>query len=692
MNCCSLDTDTPGKPRQTRSNLHGQIDLVLIIIAGVIAGNSTLLALVTNISEMAAETRQCFQLALFASCLAVIGLLAPQLLRRVWSAKPTQSLSVDLLFAMGCMGAMFFSLLTFWSGEGPVYFEVVSVLAVVYALGTWVKGAAHRKVLSSLDAWSPSLHQCRVINSHGAIELRTVDTVQAGELVQVPAKAMIPIDGCIREGRAFVQESSITGEPYLRNVNEGDLVYASSLLLDAPISIEATSAGSDRLIDRVVSTIESSQQSPSHWQTQADRIAQVFTPAVAVLALVTFVGWSMRGDLFTALLTALSVLLVACPCAFGFATPISIWVTLSRLAASGMIVRRGDAIERLARIDCVVFDKTGTLTVIQPKLRKLDLREPEAWPRERVLQFAQSIEAQSHHPIASAFVEAKSRLLPVRSIQLLPGVGVQGVIEYGERNHLVEVGRLAALNRPCCDADWLANIDDADVGALQQLAIRIDNRLVAVAQVEEEAIETLAAGLADLRQLHVDVQLLSGDSGDRVDRLGITENYQAMTPDEKTVHVSQLVAHGRHVLFVGDGVNDAGAMARATLAISVAGGAGIATDVADIEWQGHDLRAIAGAIAIAKRSVSRLRRTLLFAICYNVIGMAVAGSGWLHPVLAVMLMMGSSLTVVLYSSDLNWEAEQGIKAWPLRRQAVQPSGLAVNSDTGRLLVQLPVWQ
>jgi heavy metal translocating P-type ATPase len=692
MSCCSLDTATPGKPRQTKSTICGNLDLVLLIIAGFIAGNSTLFALVTNVAEMDAQTRSRFQLGLLASTLIVTSLLAPQLLKRIWTSRRTQSLSVDILFAMGCVGAMAFSLIAYWTGEGPVYFEVVSVLAVVYSLGTWVKGATQRKILSNLGALFPSLHQCRVITGQGKIELRAVDTIREGELVQVPASGMIPIDGFVREGKAFVQESTITGEPHLRSVAAGDLVFASSLLLDESITVEATSDGGNRLVDRIVSTIELSQRSPSVWQTQADRVATVFTPTVASLALITFVVWSFRQDPFTALLTALSVLLVACPCAFGFATPISIWVTLSRLAASGLIVRRNDAIERLASINCVVFDKTGTLTVIEPKLSWVDVRVPETWPRERVLQFAQSIEAQSHHPIASAFIDANSRLLPVRSLRSLPGVGVQGTVEFEGLTYLVEVGRLAELQRPCCDAKWLATIEGNQSGSQQQLAIRIDSQLVAVAHVEEVAIETLAEGLEGLKEKHIDVQLLTGDRGDRVDRIGVRENHQAMTPDEKASHVSQLVDSGWRVLFVGDGVNDAAAMSRATLAISVAGGAGIATEIADIEWQGHDLRAIGNALTIAQRSVSRLRRTLIFAVTYNTVGMTIAASGYLHPVIAVLLMMGSSLTVVLYASDLNWEAEHASKPLPLSQNVLKPNQFVTDSDAKRSRIQLPLLQ
>ncbi|MGB7328464.1 MAG: HAD-IC family P-type ATPase, partial [Rubripirellula sp.] len=306
----------------------------------------------------------------------------------------------------------------------------------------------------------------------------------------------------------------------------------------------------------------------------------------------------------------------------------------------------------------IVFDKTGTLTVLQPELADFLTESGSPFTQDQILSAVQSIEAHSHHPIASVFLSDESKQDPTRNIELIPGVGVCGDVNIGGTWHRVEVGRLEELHRPCCDGQFLAQIRDAVGTGQQPIAIRMDDALVAVGIVQETTIDTLIDGVAKLRELGVEIKLFSGDGGHRLDRIGISDATGKMTPEAKLAGVRSLESSGDRVLFVGDGVNDAAAMTASTVAISVASGADLATESSDIVWHGQDLRAISDAITIARRSVSRLRRALLFAVTYNTIGMLIAASGWLHPVVAVLLMLGSSLTVVLHAADLNWESEE----------------------------------
>ena len=663
MSCCSteicnpaLDTRVSNQLRQSR--VSG--DLIALIFAGFIAGNSTLATLVVNIAEMTSETRNYFQSGLMISTLLVAAILAPQLTRNVLANFRRKTLSVDMLFLLGCVGAMGLSLLTFVRGTGPVYFEVFSILLVIYCLGSWVKRRTQDQVWTSLDAWSPTKHRCMLLDADGNLHSRVVADLKPGDRVQVPAGGMIPVDGVVRQGEAFVREAAITGEPHIRSLSAGDRVFASAVVVDAPIQIEAETSGSDRLIDRVTSVVEAAQEAPSRWQTQADRVARWFTPLVMAVASLTFAGWLLAVDVTTAVMIALSVLLVACPCAFGFATPVSIWVTLSRLASRSLVVRRADVIERLASIDTVVFDKTGTLTVLKPELSQLILRsrcDPQ-FTSEQILGLAKSIELHSHHPIASVFLASPESIYPTLCTQAIPAVGVRGTVRFDGQTIEVEVGRLSELNRPCCDKDFLENVHQLQEPGQQAIAIRVDGELVAAALVHETMIDTLEEGIFQIRSLGITVKLFSGDSCDRVDRLGIADSVSGMTPEEKASEVQSLCNSGRRVLFIGDGVNDAVAMSHATASIAVADGSAIATEFSDLVWHGQDLRHVADGIQIARRSVSRLQQSLVFAVVYNTIGMMIAISGWLHPIVAVLLMMGSSLTVILRAADMAWESRQ----------------------------------
>jgi Cu2+-exporting ATPase/Cu+-exporting ATPase len=505
-----------------------------------------------------------------------------------------------------------------------------------------------------------------------------VSEVRSGDEVQVPAGVMIPVDGEVTQGLAFVRESTITGEPHVRSVAVGDQVFASSILIDAPLTLRATSDGSDRLIDRITSVVDAARLAPSRWQTQADRIAGWFTPLVATTALLTLAVWSWHSDVSTALMVALSVLLVACPCAFGFATPVSIWVTLSRLASRSLVVARADVIERLASVDTVVFDKTGTLTVLEPQLVNVLSRPGSSYSRDDLLALARSIESHSHHPIASVFLAGEHPSLKVESTEAIPGVGVRGLVELDGQWRDVEVGRLSELHRPCCDGELLSLLDQTLESGQQAIAIRVDGNLEAAAIVAEAPIDTLDEGIRQIESLGLAIEVFSGDQGDRVRKLGIKSATGGMTPDDKMTAVSHLRDQGRRVLFIGDGVNDAAAMSRADASISVADGSAIAAEASDISWHGHDLRDIPAAIEIARRSVARLRRALVFAITYNTIGMLIAAAGWLHPVVAVLLMMGSSLTVVIHAADMNWESEVGESRLPIEENTLRIRSTTAN--------------
>ena len=651
MSCCSDNLSSSPKPTGL------SWDLVCLVIAGFIAGNSTVAALVINLAEGETDYRGPFHTGLLIATAAVFLLLAPQLLRSVVFNLKRRRLSVDFLFLLGCIGALAVSLHAYFTQTGAVYFEVVSILLFVYCLGSWVKGITQRKTWANLDAWSPSKHRCYRVTADGSVESVLVGDVRTGDLVQVATGAMIPVDGTVEQGTAFVREATVTGEPHLRAVSSGDRVFGSSVSIDSTLQIKATSDGDQRLIDQVSQTVALASRSPSHWESQADWVASYFTPFVATTALVTLLFWSNVSDFGFGLLTALSVLLVACPCAFGFATPVSIWVAISRLLSLSIVIQKNNSIEKLAAVDTVVFDKTGTLTKIEPTLVELILVS-DRWSETQIRQLAASVEAATQHPLAAAFENRQDKLFMATDFELLPAVGARASVMFEDRQKLaVEIGNLDRLlggNLQELSAQNRQQLASHSEHGNHVIAIRIDQHLAAVAIIGEETIETFESGIEQLKQLGLDVLILSGDQGHRLQRLGI-EATGGLTPEEKQSRVETLRANGQNVLFVGDGVNDAGAMAIANVSIAAASGAPLTIDSADLVWHDANLNNIAGAIKVSRRGVGRLRRALLFAITYNTIGMTVAALGWLHPVLAVVLMMLSSVTVVLHAADQSWE-------------------------------------
>ena len=647
-------------------------DLVALGLAGFLAGNSTLVALVANLAELSETARWWVQVGLLAVTVLVALLLAPQLGRSLLANWRNRALSVDLLFVLGCLGATGFSLTSMIRGQGPVYFEVVSLLLVIYCLGSWVKGSAQRRVWQGLDAWSPEQHRCQVVLPDGRLAMRLVQEVESGDRVQVPAGEMIPVDGVIVQGQAFVRESSITGEPHVRAVHPGDAVFASSIAVDAVLHVEASRAGNNRIIDGVTAALRAAQRSPSRWESQAEQVAKWFTPTVAAVALMTAAVWWLQASPGQAWLVALAVLLVACPCAFGFATPVSIWVTLSRLANRGLVVQRNDVIERLAEVDTVLFDKTGTLTVVQPSLVEFRAVDGGGWSTEELRTLAASLESASRHPLATAFLaDVPGSLYPVRNWEALPAVGVRGSLQTPQGLVEITLGRATGSTLPLPDGPfWDGWLNEAAAAGEQVIWIWIEDQPVAAARIGEVPLDTLDEGLDRLEQMGLACALISGDRGQRVQRLGLQISGEGVQPDDKAGEVKRLEDAGRKVLFVGDGTNDASAMAVATASIAVATGSSLTVEAADLVWHGHNLNSIGEAIQIARRSVQRLRRSIRFAITYNSLGMLIAAVGWLHPAVAVILMMGSSLTVVLYAAD--WQGELAEDPVPVQRQQPPP--------------------
>jgi heavy metal translocating P-type ATPase len=607
-----------------------------IAIGGFLAVNSMTVALAVNLSEVDRQERLVLQGIPLCVSLIVGILLGGPMITAMWRECSAQRLSIESLFLLGITGAFSASLISFVTGTGPVFFEVVSILLVVYALGKELGQYGRNKVLEALGQWDPAVLTCEIVEPAGISRKVQVAEVQPGERVRVHPGAMIPVDGFVWEGESFVHEASMSGEGFAASRRRGDHVLAGTHVVDSTLIIEAEAGGTARCIDRISALLEEAVLQPSGSQLAANRIMQWFVPVVAAAAFLTFGVHTLRYGWLQGLFNAMAVLLVACPCALGFATPVAVWTAMRRLNTFGMVITSGSAIEKLASVSCVAFDKTGTLTLpdATPELRL----EP-AWRDCRTLVevLISAAESAVEHPIAKALRPlARTNVFLTCSVSIEPGLGILAEVASAEGAlHSVRITRTG-------DA-----LDDAH----HRLAVEIDCQRAASILLRETQRPLIAETVHKLGEMGIKSILVTGDSASRAANLPLSELLSHLTPEQKVAIVREKREQGETVLFVGDGINDAAAMAESDTSIAV-GCESLTRQVADIEWPVPELSHLPKAIALSRQTVRLIHSNLIFALCYNLAGMAIAAAGFIHPVVAALLMTTSSCIVTFRSIQL----------------------------------------
>ncbi|MGM0557402.1 MAG: heavy metal translocating P-type ATPase [Myxococcota bacterium] len=647
MNCCNSTTEgcatTGVSDGATRDEGDDTSFWLRLGAAALFVGNSMVVGLAINVSEMAADTRVAVELALLAVTVIVALLVARPLIRNFWKSLKGFDITFEFLFVTGILGALGVSIASMIRGHGPIYFEVASLLMVIYALGDRIGAVSKARSLEAAQSWLETDPTCRLEHPGGRTVAIPLSGVSRGDTVLVFAGEEIPVDGIVRDGHAFVRTAQVTGESRPLVVREGDRVLAGSHVVDASLRLEVTASAGARTIDSIAERVRRAWDRPSTWQKTADRLVEYFFPVVAIITLATFVGWTVVDGWETGLMNALAVLLVACPCAMGFAVPLAIWMTLGRLARKGLVGRSGDAIERLAEIDTVVFDKTGTLTAGSEHL--VDVVVADDFERARVLEIAAAVEATSNHPVARAFQQ--SSLIPepehyrVVQSRYIAGSGIQASVQEHETGNMLEVfiGQMAPDRLSHLTEDLHAG------GSARTLGLCIEGTPAAVALLDEKTLDGVDTLEAQLEELGIEAFMLTGDTEERAQSVGISRHCANMDPNEKAEFVEALEHRGHRVCFVGDGINDAAAMASSHISIAHARGSELAVDVADMTWHGDRPSIVPEALISARESVELIRHNLYYAAGYNLIGIAAAAGGVLHPVAAALIMVVSSLFV-----------------------------------------------
>jgi P-type Cu2+ transporter len=631
----------PYDPRQLRSDDDAAERQLLraMAVAGFAAGNIMLLSVSVwagHAQGMGEATRGLLHWFSALIALPVVVYAGRPFFTSAWAAVRRRRTNMDVPISIGVVLACAMSLAETMRGGEHAYFDSAVMLLFFLLVGRYLdrrargraRGAAER--LLALDAGA-----VRVLDAQGRQRAVPAAQVGSGASVLAATGERIGVDGRVTDGVSEVDASLITGESTPQPVRPGDAVFAGTFNLGAPLKLAVTATGESTLLAEIVRLMELAEQRRARYVVLADRVARLYAPAVHGLALATFLGWLLLvgAPWQTALFYAVAVLIITCPCALGLAVPAVQVIASGRLLRGGILLKSATALERLAHIDTVVVDKTGTLTLGRPMLDRGDPIDPTA------LMLASSIAAASRHPLARALHAAAPDASVAHGVMEVPGSGLRcGEVRLGNRAFcgIPDAGKATGSEL------WLARPGCAPVRFAFTDALRSD----ASAVIEE------------LRSKGLAIELLSGDRASIVvavaQALGIDDWQAACTPAGKTARLEALAAAGRRVLMVGDGVNDAPALAAAHVSLSPSSAADISQNAADAVFQGDRLRPVVEVIEVAGRTDRLIKQNLGLALAYNLLAVPLAVLGFVTPLIAALCMSGSSLLVVGNALRVGW--------------------------------------
>ncbi|MEO9613848.1 MAG: heavy metal translocating P-type ATPase [Nitratireductor sp.] len=528
-------------------------------------------------------------------------------------------------------------------GAVPVYFEAAAVIVALIFVGQVLELRARERTGSAIRALLDLAPKtARRIDADGNEEDVPLESIAKGDRLRVRPGGSVPVDGAVLEGRSSIDESMITGEAVPIEKVEGDQVTAGTLNRSGTLVIEAHRVGADTVLSQIVEMVAKAQRSRAPIQGLADRVSFYFVPAVVLIAVVAFGVWALFGpqpSMVYAILAAVSVLIIACPCALGLATPMSIMTATGRGAQAGVLIKDAEALERFAAVDTLIVDKTGTLTEGRPKLT--DVIAAAGFDEDDILSLAASVEKGSEHPLAEAIVEgARQRdlsLADTKDFDAVTGKGVHGSVA----GRKVALGNRAMMKDLGIDTAALeARADDLRADGKTAMFVAVDGRLGGLVAVADPIKETTPAAIRALHKSGLTVIMATGDNertASAVARtLGIDDIRAGLLPEQKQALIEELRAGGAKVAMAGDGVNDAPALAAADVGIAMGTGADVAVESAGITLVKGDLNGIVRARKLARATIRNIRENLFFAFVYNALGVPVA-AGVLYPLLGMLL-------------------------------------------------------
>jgi Cu+-exporting ATPase len=578
-----------------------------------------------------------------------------------FSALRAKTATMDTLIAMGTTAAYAFSVYHTFVSPGHVYYESSAVIITLVLLGRYFEARAKGKTgeaIRKLMQLTPQ--KTHVIREGTEIQVDTVEVVQ-GDIVVVTPGERIPVDGIVVEGTSIVDESMLTGESIPCEKSPGVQVIGGTINKHGAFKFQATKVGRDTVLAQIVKMVEEAQGSKAPIQRIADIVAGYFVPAVLIIALVTLAGWLVTtGDPGQAVLAFTAVLVIACPCSLGLATPTAIMVGTGRGAESGILIRGAEHLERAHKIDTVVLDKTGTITKGEPAVVStvsVSVSDNKETSINEMLVLAASAEFRSEHPLGIAIVKHAQalglNLAEPSNFQAIPGKGVKAEVQ--AKGVLVGTVRLMA-EQGVDTGSVESNLEILESQGKTAMIVAVDGSTVGVIGVADTIKETSKDAILELKELGIDVVMLTGDNQRTAEfiakQAGIEKVLAEVLPEDKAKEVERLRSDGRVVAMVGDGINDAPALAAADVGIAMGTGTDIAIEASDITLVRSDLKQIVAAIRLSRHTIGIIRQNLFWAFIYNIIGIPIAALGLLSPVIAGAAMSFSSVSVVMNSLRL----------------------------------------
>ena len=583
--------------------------------------------------------------------------LGARFYRAGWHAVKAGTGNMDLLVALGtsaAYGLSIYLLLTAEANTMPhLYFEASVVVITLILLGKWLEARAKKQTASAIRALQKLRPESARVRRDGVDSDIAIDAVRIGDIVVVRPGERIAVDGTVIEGASQVDESLITGEslPVLKQA--GSRVTGASINADGLLLVRTDAIGAETTLSRIIRMVENAQSAKAPIQRLVDQVSAVFVPVVLVIGAITFLGWWLYGSGFeVAIINAVAVLVIACPCALGLATPTAIMAGTGVAAKFGILIKDAEALEIAHRVTTVVFDKTGTLTVGKPQV--VDMLTAPGTSAASLLQLAAAIQSGSEHPLAHAVIarasEQQIAMLQASNVQALPGRGLSATVEgralqLGSSRLMQELGldfgaltaRASELENSGHTISWIAEIGTP-------------NRLLGLIAFGDQIKDSAQRAVSRLHALGIDTVLLSGDNQGSANAvghaLGIRHVIAQVLPADKTEKIAALKKTGQVVAMVGDGINDAPALAAADVGIAMATGTDVAMHAAGITLMRGDPALVADAIAISRRTYNKIRQNLFWAFIYNLVGIPLAAFGLLNPIFAGAAMAVSSVSVI----------------------------------------------
>lgn len=594
----------------------------------------------------------------FITTTIIMAISAAPYWSSAWSAFKHHNANMNTLIAVGTSIAYFYSIFAMFTGR-EVYFETAAYVTVFVLLGDALEEKMHNNASNALAKLIDLQAKDAEVERNGEFVKVPLDQVKVGDIIRVKPGEKVPVDGVIVNGSSTLDESMVTGESMPVTKKKGDDVVGSTINTNGTFTFKATKVGSETMLSQIVDLVKKAQTSHAPIQNLTDKISNIFTPAVLIIAILTFVIWYifLGATLISAMLFAVSVVVIACPCALGLATPTALMVGTARSAKMGVLIKNGEVLQEVSDINTVVFDKTGTITVGKPQVTNV------VGDKNKVLAIAASLEENSEHPLATAVVktaqEANITIKPVKNFAAIEGRGVKA--NYDNQEAFVGSDRL--LEDISISQEMKDQALQLQKEAKTVVYVGLGNDIIGLIAIQDVPKASSKQAIAELKKRGLKTVMLTGDNQNVAEAIGrevgIDQVIAGVLPTEKATEIKKLQNEGNKVAFVGDGINDAPALSTADVGIAMGSGTDIAIESGGIVLVQNDLMGVVRALEISKKTFNRIKLNLFWALIYNTIGIPIAAGLFmafglqLSPELAGLAMAFSSVSVVTSSLLLN---------------------------------------